>query len=70
MDSAPTLLLSPEEAAQLLGLSRSRVYELLRDAELPSIKIGRLRRIPRQAVHAYVAGLMRSDDSAAQAVEL
>lgn len=59
-----TLLLSPEEAAQLLGISRSRVYELLRDAELPSIKIGRLRRIPRQAVHAYVNDLLRPGDSA------
>lgn len=69
MDQITTLLLSPEEAAQLLGISRSRVYELLRDAELPSIKIGRLRRIPRQAVHAYVNDLLQPGDSAKEAIQ-
>ena len=35
------LLLTPEEAAEVLGLTRSTVYELLRLRLLRSVKIGR-----------------------------
>lgn len=38
-------LLRPKQAAQLLTISRSRIYELMADGSLPSIKIGRSRRI-------------------------
>lgn len=43
----PAWLLKAEEAARLLGLSRSRVYELIASNELPSIMIGRSRRLRR-----------------------
>src|SRR5438093_1169629 len=42
------LLLKPAEAGRLLGISRSKVFELLANGELPSIRIGRVRRIPKQ----------------------
>ena len=48
------LLVSPEEAAESLGVCRSRVYDLMRRRELVSIKIGRSRRIPSAAVREYV----------------
>jgi len=48
------LLLSPQEAAQSLGISRSRLYELIRKQELVSILIGRSRRIPVVALREYV----------------
>ena len=51
------LLLTPAEAAELLGLGRSTVYELLASGELESICIGRARRIPRDALDGYVARL-------------
>ena len=51
------LLLSPEEAAEVLGLGRSRVYDLMRRRELVSVKIGRVRRIPASSVEAYVERL-------------
>ncbi len=54
---ASPLLYRPEEVADLLGCSRVTVYGLLDRRELDSVKIGRLRRIPRSAVEAYVAGL-------------
>lgn len=38
-------LLTVAQVAALMGLSRSRVYELLHDG-LPSISLGRSRRIP------------------------
>jgi len=48
------LLLRPEEAASVMGVSRSRIYELMRQGSLPRIHIGRSVRIPTQAVQAWV----------------
>lgn len=49
------LLLTPAEAAALLGLSKSYIYELLASNALSSITIGRARRIPRQALDEFIA---------------
>jgi excisionase family DNA binding protein len=51
------VLLKPEEAARVLNVSRATVYELLRTHKLRSVKIGRSRRIPTEAIENYVAGL-------------
>jgi excisionase family DNA binding protein len=55
------LLLSPEEAAQALGVGRSRVYDLMRTRQLLSVRIGKSRRVPVAAVHAYVERLTEQD---------
>ena len=39
-----------EEAAQLLKIGRSAVYDLIRTGRLRSFKVGRSRRIPRDAI--------------------
>lgn len=39
------LLLSIPEAGRMLGISRSKCYDLLRSGHLPSVYIGRSRRI-------------------------
>jgi excisionase family DNA binding protein len=59
------VLLTPEEAAQALSIGRSKVYELLRAGALASVRIGASRRIPVDAVRAYVDAL--AVDSAAVA---
>lgn len=51
------LLYSPAEAATLLGLSRSYVYDLMARGDLGSVKAGACRRIPHAELEAYVAGL-------------
>lgn len=51
------ILLTPEEAAEALNISRSKLYELLQAKALRSVKIGKARRIPTEAVHEYVAFL-------------
>lgn len=51
------LLLKPEEAAEALGIARTRVYQLMRAGEIRSVKIGKVRRIPVAALHAYVERL-------------
>ncbi len=55
------LLLTPEEAADRLALSRTTIYELIRTGELRSVKIGRARRIPVAALGEYVTGLFDPD---------
>jgi excisionase family DNA binding protein len=50
------LLLTVSEAAQRLGIGRSLLYELLTEGKIESIHVGRLRRIPPEALAAYIAG--------------
>ena len=51
------ILLTPEEAAQALNISRSKLFELLQGQTLKSVKIGKSRRIPIDALRSYVAML-------------
>jgi excisionase family DNA binding protein len=55
------LLLTPEEAAEALGVGRSRVNDLMRTRQLPSVRIGKSRRVTVAAVHAYVERLAAGD---------
>jgi excisionase family DNA binding protein len=48
------LLVRVEEAARLLSLSRSTIYEMLDRNELPSVRCGAARRIPLAALRAWV----------------
>ena len=52
-----TVLLTVEETAVQLRIARRRVFEILRDGTLPSVKIGRSRRIRSTDLAAYVAKL-------------
>jgi excisionase family DNA binding protein len=47
-------LLRPADVAPLLGVSASRVYQLLSSGVLPSIRVGGAIRIPRAAWHAWL----------------
>ena len=53
----PALLVRPEDAAEALGVGRTKVYELMRSGALRSVKIGGLRRIPATALAEFVAQL-------------
>ncbi len=57
------LLLTPEEAAAVLSLGRSKVYELISDGRLASVRIDASRRIPAQALAEFVEGLRTKDES-------
>jgi len=52
------LLLKPEEAAEVLGIGRSKLYELLAAGEIESVRIGSSRRVPMKGLHAYVERLV------------
>jgi excisionase family DNA binding protein len=47
-------LMSTEELAKFLGLGRTRTYELLSTGIIPSVRIGRLRKVRRTDVDKYI----------------
>jgi excisionase family DNA binding protein len=52
--SPSKLLLTVTEASQVLAISRSKLYELLNSGYLPSVHIGRSRRIRMKDVEDFV----------------
>lgn len=50
----PPLAVRPEEAARLLGVSRTRVYELIAAAELTSFVDGARRLILTRSLHEWL----------------
>jgi excisionase family DNA binding protein len=52
------VLLTVPEAAAALAISRSKLYELLAAGSIRSVRIDGSRRIPVEALEAYVAGLL------------
>jgi excisionase family DNA binding protein len=61
LEADARLLLTVAEAAHRLGIGRSLLYELLADGRVESIHIGRLRRIPADALAAYIDRQRRDD---------
>ncbi|MGW3095886.1 helix-turn-helix domain-containing protein [Streptomyces sp. NPDC001102] len=60
---SPDVTTTPEafkvpEVMAALRISRFKVYDLIRSNELPSFTIGRARRIPVDAVRAYMRDRM------------
>ena len=50
----PKKLLSADELARELGVGRTTAYGLLWTGQIPSAKIGRLRRVRREDVEAFI----------------
>lgn len=48
------LALSPQEAAELLGISRPTVYELMNRADFPSFPVGSRRLISTKGLREWV----------------
>ena len=59
-------LLKPADIAMSLGVSRSRVYQLMRDGSVPFIRMGKAVRVPRRAWERW---LEIQDDMAAASVK-
>jgi excisionase family DNA binding protein len=59
------VLLTPEEVAEALHVGRCTVYDLIRTNQLQSLKIGKLRRIPVDAVHEFVKRMADENGDAA-----
>ncbi len=48
------MLLTAEQTAKSLAIGRTKVFDLIRGGELESIQIGSSRRIPIDAIEAFV----------------
>jgi excisionase family DNA binding protein len=57
----PKLLLTVTEAAARLGIGRTLMYELITTGTIPSVRLGRLRRIRTTDLEAYAASLIATD---------
>lgn len=57
---SPRLLHDLDEAADLLSVSRRVVESLIREGDLDSVKLGRRRLVPHDALQAYVARLVEA----------
>jgi excisionase family DNA binding protein len=53
-ESANSLVYDVPEAGAMLGLSRNGSYEAAKRGDLPTIKIGKLIRVPKAAFHAML----------------
>lgn len=53
-----TRLLSAEDLARELGVGRTTAYSLLWKGAIPSMRVGRLRRVRREDVEAYIKARM------------
>lgn len=51
------LLLKPEEAAEVLSIGRTKLYALMAEGQLASVRIGNSRRVPLDAVNEFIARL-------------
>ncbi len=47
--------LTVAEAARRIGIGRTKMYEYVSSGEIPSVKIGSLRRVPAEAVNEFLA---------------
>ena len=55
-------LLSADELAQELGVGRTTAYSLLWSGAIPSMKVGRLRKVRREDLDVYIEALMERDE--------
>ena len=61
------LLLRPTEAAEMTGLGRSKMYELIAKGVVPSVRIGKSVRVPVEALREWVKAQTASASSGVEA---
>lgn len=58
-EAGQRILLSVEQAAELLNVGRTTMFRLVTSGQVSSVRIGRLRRVPLDALHSFAAELQR-----------
>lgn len=56
--TAPRVMLTPEQAAEAIGVGRTTMFALIKSGEIESVRIGRLRRVPLASIEAYTNRLI------------
>jgi excisionase family DNA binding protein len=62
IDQPRPLLVNPEVGAEMVNLSESTFYELLRTNKIRSFKVGRRRVIPVAAIEEWIAAELAEAD--------
>ena len=57
-------LLTATEAARVVGIGRTKLYELMASGQLCSVKIGRRRLVPAAMLDEYIEQLIQDQDAA------
>lgn len=57
VQAEPEILLTPAEAADVLKIGRSKLYELIARGAINSVKLGRCRRFRRSDLDLFIRGL-------------
>lgn len=65
VDSAEPLLVDVQQAAKMVGIGRSKLYELVRKGQIPVVHIGRSVRVPVSALHDFVSRLLAEQEGEA-----
>lgn len=52
--AVPDRLLKVKEVAEVLGLGKSKVYEMMQAGELPVVRIGTARRVPLLELQRWI----------------
>lgn len=60
MDDSPALYTIPQ-AAKRLSISESKAWEMSRSGQLPTLKLGRSVRVPKDALDRWIEQETRSD---------
>ena len=60
------LLLKPVEVAEILGVSRTTAYDLIRSGDLPAIRVRGHLRVPLASVRQWVEGKTGADHTSAK----
>jgi excisionase family DNA binding protein len=55
------LLLTPSEAAKVLSISRSKLYELIGQGRLSTVRIDTCRRVPAHALVEFIQHLQHEE---------
>jgi excisionase family DNA binding protein len=64
MTELPKTMTVPEAGAAYFGLSRGASYEAAKRGEIPTIKIGRLLRVPVRALEEMLSAASKKRDAA------
>ncbi len=63
MGCSPRTLLSVEAAADQLSIGRTTMYALIKAGHITTVRIGRLRRVPAEALTTYTAHLLAEQNA-------
>lgn len=66
MSATERLLLRPDEAANAIGVSRAKIYDLIARRQLPSVKVGCSIRVPVGALKEWIDAQLKAEASEAR----